>query len=806
MAALLTGSWTSEAWAGTGHFDVAPPRSSVLGVAPQKRAIEKSRVPTEKGAQVSSTAQPARAAPSTQDDLVVTGHRQRGSVVGNIRPERTFRSADIRAFGADNVETLLGAVASQTTSNRGRGDDAPVTLLNGRRVANFSEIARIPAEAIERMEILPEEVALKYGYRADQKVVNIVTLERYRSLIARAALSVPTRGDRSEGQADADFLIIRGDSRVGLGATYGRSSRLLERDRGVRQAPGMSDAGRFRTLLPSTERLSLNGVVGSQMTKDVSATVNGRYEENRSTSLLGLSGSTPLKRKDDRSTFHLGTTVNGAVGAWRWNVLANYDRAANDTLTLPALPSGEHQETRSTDTAGTADLVLSGPVTSLAAGPLFASVRAGVRLRDYEAHSHTGSSATSTALDRNEAGLQLNLDAPLLGTAAQSSPIGRLGANANVAVSALSDTSAVWTFGTGLNWSPIRAIGIIVSATSEQGAATLEQLGAPALFTPNVRTFDIGRGEVVDITQVTGGNPLLRNDERHVLRIGTIVRPLSRTDLTFSFDYVDAHIDRPISEFPVVTPALEAAFPDRFTRAPDGRLQRIDARPVNFASSQQRQLRSGINLTKPLGKTPPGMEDGMIRIPADQTAQMTRNPNGTFTFTPQPGSAFARNLSTASSRLFISLYHNWTLKDVALLRPGLPALDLLDGGQLDLAGRRRHEIELQAGAYKHGLGARLSAKWQSATQIGGATSQADRLSVADLTTVDLNLFANLTDGIGGIQLPRWLRGTRLSLDVKNFLDTHPVVRDRSGDTPLSYQSAYLDPLGRSVTFSLRRSL
>ena len=58
-------------------------------------------------------------------------------------------------------------------------------LLNGQRISGFRELRDIPTEAIQRVEILPEEVALKYGYRADQKVVNIVLRQRFRSTVAQ---------------------------------------------------------------------------------------------------------------------------------------------------------------------------------------------------------------------------------------------------------------------------------------------------------------------------------------------------------------------------------------------------------------------------------------------------------------------------------------------------------------------------------------------------------------------------------------------------------------------------------------------
>ncbi|MEJ8630412.1 hypothetical protein P0F65_12230 [Sphingomonas sp. I4] len=45
---------------------------------------------------------------------------------------------------------------------------------------------------------------------------------------------------------------------------------------------------------------------------------------------------------------------------------------------------------------------------------------------------------------------------------------------------------------------------------------------------------------------------------------------------------------------------------------------------------------------------------------------------------------------------------------------------------------------------------------------------------------------------------------RATLGVTNLFNIRPRVRDRTGTTPLSYQPAYLDPLGRTLSFNLRK--
>ncbi len=96
-----------------------------------------------------------------EEEIVITGAKPRGSVVGDIPPENTLDARDVRATGATNITELLDAIAPQIGSARGRGGERPVLLLNGQRIASFREMRDIPTEAIQRVEILPEEVALE---------------------------------------------------------------------------------------------------------------------------------------------------------------------------------------------------------------------------------------------------------------------------------------------------------------------------------------------------------------------------------------------------------------------------------------------------------------------------------------------------------------------------------------------------------------------------------------------------------------------------------------------------------------------
>ncbi|MEJ8630413.1 hypothetical protein P0F65_12235 [Sphingomonas sp. I4] len=162
-----------------------------------------------------------------------------------------------------------------------------------------------------------------------------------------------------------------------------------------------------------------------------------------------------------------------------------------------------------------------------------------------------------------------------------------------------------------------------------------------------------------------------------------------------------------------MTPQIEMAFPDRFSRDDQGRLQRIDARPLNFAEARQQQVRWGINFTRPLGPVPPGLQNIRTRAFASEAEARRALPGAVFT-KAEPGSAMARSAANMTSRVFVSLYHNWYLEDAITLRGGLPALDLLNGGAVNFGGGdvvTRSSFRLE----------RSSAAWGPVSQLcGGA--------------------------------------------------------------------------------------
>lgn len=77
----------------------------------------------------------------------------------------------------------------------------------------------------------------------------------------------------------------------------------------------------------------------------------------------------------------------------------------------------------------------------------------------------------------------------------------------------------------------------------------------------------------------------------------------------------------------------------------------------------------------------------------------------------------------------------------------------------------------------------------------------DVLRFSPLTTLNLRAFAPGSR----FSSARWLAGTRISVSILNLTNDRQRVRNSAGNTPLRYQRDYLDPLGRTVEFELRKT-
>ncbi len=893
-------------------------------------------------------------------DIVVTGEL-RGAVPGDIKPELSLSPADIRAYGVSSISELVAELGPQTRSGRGRDGGAPVILLNGRRISSFAELRDIPVEAIERTDILPEEAALKLGYRADQRVVNIVLRPRFRAITTELTGGAPTAGGNANVRGQINVLKITRKGRVNLDVQYNGTSGLLESERDVTPtttplfdfagnvtAPNgtgeidpalsaiagtpvtiagvpasasngaqplaafntprnTSDVSSYRTLVAPNEQLTVNGVWSPNVSRKISTSFNVRLDANNREALLGapgvtlalpagnpfspfatpvrlsryIDGSLPLRRSSAGRTAHAGFTVNGDARPWRWSLTGNYDRVTSRTVTttgfdvspvqarldagdpafnpfapipMASLGARPADLSQSTSSVGSLDALINGPVAKLPAGDISVALRMSGRTTDFDSSSLRAGVARSGSVARDTASSQINFDLPIANRMRGGfTAIGNFSLNANAEIEQLSDFGTLTSIGYGAVWSPIPEVRIIASVTDEQGAPSPQQLGDPVVVTPTARVFDYVRGETVEITSITGGNPNLGSDSRHVMKIGVNISPIKDSPLHFSADYVKTVTRNQISSFPSPTAEVEAAFPSRFVRDGGGQLLSVDYRPVNFQRADREELRWGVNWSAPLGSSiekqfqqrraqyeaerekaeregrppPPNPfarpgqngRPGQGAQPGQQGGQ--RGQQGGFFGggggggRGQGGGGGGRGFGFAqlggpngllAGRIQLSFYHTIHFQERVVIGPGLPVLDLLNGSATgNRGGQPRHEVEAQAGVTKDGYGVRLSGKWQSGTQVrSGGLGSGNTLDFSPLGTFNLRAFVDMGQQIRLVRKHRWLIGMRISLQVDNVFDARLRVTDQNGAVPLSYQPDLLDPQGRVIRLSVRK--
>ncbi len=817
----------------------------VAGAANAQTAATTSQSPST---QPESTAGAAMAQPvepyDEEEAIVVTGQKPPGSVVGDIPPEKTLDPRDVRATGATNISELLEAIAPEIGSARGRGGERPVLLLNGQRISSFRELRDIPTEAIIRVEILPEEVALKYGYRADQRVVNIVLRQRFRSTAALLGANASTEGGYAGGQADVTRLMIQKNGRTQFNLHAQGNGMLTESERDIALSPDATvDDRAFRSLVGTKRQIRGAATFNRQVLGDVSATLNTEVEHDEGHSLIGL-GDILLEQLDRNTTSdsaHAGVTLNGATKSqWKWNVVGNLDWDRDNTGTDRDNLTFSRDHARETRTSGDITATANGTLFKLPAGNAGATFRVGASAQHLDGESRRQGVETSDSLGRTTGNASVNLDLPVSRRNRAFSALGNLTLNANAELDQLSDFGSLTTIGAGANWSPVDRLNFITSWTREEGAPTIQQLGDPVLTTPDTRIFDFTTGETVLVTAITGGNPNLEADRRNVFKIGGNWQPLKNTDLRLRADYVHQKIERPISNISV-TPQIEAAFPGRFVRDGTGELVSIDLRPINFDSSRRDALRVGLDFSKPLKSrrpsqstidqiraqfrnamggaggrggagtrgqnAPPPPPEGGTPPPGEGAGPPPEGGGGGFGggrgFGGRGGGGGGGFFGGGNrGRLTFSLTDTITFVDKVQIAPGLE-LDYLHGDAAgSTGGTPRHRVEAQTGYFNNGLGARLSANWRSGTHVDTLTG--DDLHFSPLATFDLRLFANPGDIPEVAVKHPWLRGTQVRFEVTNIFDSKPRVRSALGDPLLNYQPDLLDPLGRTIGITIRK--
>jgi outer membrane cobalamin receptor len=806
-------------------------RAALLAAGASFALPAMAEVPIGPPATAAVAEQPAEAAPAapetvedayddySEDEIIVTAPRLAGQLDTDIKAEAELDEAAIASYGVSNVSELLDALAPQTRSGRGRGGGRPIILVNGRRIGGFGEVRNLPPEAIAKVEVFPEEVALQYGYSADERVVNMVLKPNFRQIAIEGEGGIPTQGGRFQSEIQPSFLAIGDNGRLNVNGGWEHKSMLLESERDLDyDDPAQAAEAPARSLLGASDEYSIDATIQRSLNKTTDASINVRFDQTDTLSLLGpgVGGVDDPLERDNRSR-NLTTTasVNGMLGDWRWSVSSNYADA--DQLTFTDRINGTRDRFESSQQTFGGNANLSGTVTDGWAGPIRLSMTGSYSGLRFDSRSDNANGITTTDLARDLPSVFGSLTVPLLDPEYGVGNIGRVSLTLSGQVANPSDFEALKSWGANLNWGVTDNLSLIASFNQDEAAPGIQQLGAAPLVTPAVTYYDFATGQTVQITTTTGGNPFLLAEQRRDLKLGLNWSPPMVEGLNFSINYNRNKSNDTANSLPLLTPEIEAAFPDRVTRDANGVLLAIDQRPVNFDRSENSQIRWGLNFGKSFGQQEQrgrglggpggGRPEGAGAREGGGRGDGAGRQRGGGGGGPRmggrggPGGMFG---GPQGGRWQVSLYHTIKLTDKVLIRPGVPELDLLNGSATgNGGGSNRHLFELDGGLFNKGMGVRLSAKYDSGSTVTGGT--AGDLKFGDLATFNLRFFVDLNQKPKLTEKLPFLKGSRLRLAVDNIFDAQRKITDANGRVPLNYQPGYIDPLGRYIELEWRKT-
>ncbi|KWV90528.1 hypothetical protein AUC45_14945 [Erythrobacter sp. YT30] len=571
-------------------------------------------------------------------EIIVQADRLRGQLDVEQEPLLELSEEDIAAEGVASISDLITQITARTGSARGRGGGVrPIILVNGIRVGSFRELASYPSEALKKVEVFPEEVALRFGFGPDRRVINLILKDNYQSREVEFEFEGPSRGGYFVNEQEFGYLRITPEGRFSINLEANDTSLLTESERDIIQTEGSlsdlasdPDPAEFRSLVSDSRSLEANvswakAIIETGTT--LSANVN--YDRSDTRSLSGLNFVTltdsgnnsvsrtfgedsPLENRNSTDVFSSSGSLSKRVNAFQ--LTSTFDASLTESETeidrpfdvsglvqdaaagliaqdveLPSNADNGFDIAQSRTIAGETVTTLNGPLANLPGGELLATFDAGYSWTNLET-SDTRTFAESD-LTRGTFATGVNLTMPITSRRRGfADALGSFTLNAQIGLDHLSDFGTLGDYTVGLNWTPFDGIDLSATYIEREVAPDLSALGSPTITTFNVPVFDFTNGETVLATVTSGGNPDLLAETQRDWKFAANWDLPFWDNSRFTIEYIRNRSDDVTSAFPQITPDIEVAFPGRITRDANGVLTAVDQRFVTFAETRSDRL------------------------------------------------------------------------------------------------------------------------------------------------------------------------------------------------------------------------
>jgi hypothetical protein len=570
-------------------------------------------------------------------EIVVRSGRLRGQLFVDQAPLLELDETAIASEGVTSITDLIAQISARTGSARGRGGGGqPVILVNGIRIGSFREFANYPPEALARVEVFPEEVAQRFGFPPDRRVINLILKDNYSNRQVDLEYEMPSRGGYARNEQQLGILKIANGGRINANIEVQDTSILTEAERNIEQTDGSQslvagdpDQAEFRSLLADTFGIDANVSWAKAIVESgTSLSANLNYARNESRSLDGLNtvtltsptgtsalrtfgADTPLARRSSSDTVSAAGSINQPINAFRLTTTFDGSFSETETEIDRRLGTAQLQAFRDAAAAGTLAITgplptsadngfdvalrrtittetlatLEGPLAELPAGEVLATFDLGLDWRRIE--SSDTRSLTGAELTRRRLSTGANLVVPLTsGREEFLDGLGDFTLNLQAGLEDLSDFGLLGDWNAGITWKPTDGLDLSATYILREVAPSLSALGDPQVTNFNVPVFDFVRGETVLAEVLTGGNPTLPPETQRDWKFSANWELPFWENSRLTVDYIMNRSDDVVSSFPQITAETEAAFPGRVTRDASGRVVRVDRRSVSFAETR----------------------------------------------------------------------------------------------------------------------------------------------------------------------------------------------------------------------------
>ncbi|UAB79466.1 hypothetical protein INR77_07340 [Erythrobacter sp. SCSIO 43205] len=585
--------------------------------------------------------------------IIVSARRLRGQLDVGQAPILELSEEQIAAEGVASIGDLVTQISAQTGSSRGRGGGRPIILVNGIRPGSFRELFQYPPEALAKTEVFPEEVAQRFGFPPDRRVINLILKDNYRNAEVEFEFEGPSRGGNYTREQELGFLQIKDGARININLEANDTSFLTEDERDIIQTEnstsdvaGDPDQAPFRSLVSDSRSLEAN-ISWAKAFQDsgTAVTANANYVRSDARRLQGLNtvllsdgpeddpattsvlrtfgADSPIEQVVASDTFSVSGSVNTPVNSFRLTTTLDGSVSEQETrfdqefdtsdliaaarageLALDAalptrLETGFDVASSRTITAETLT-TLRGPLAYLPGGELIATFDLGLdwdRIESDDTRTNLPSELTRRRLSTGA-----NLNIPITSRREGfADALGSFTLNLQAGFEDLSDFGLLGDYTAGLTWAPFDNLDLTATYIYREVAPTLSALGDPQVVNFNLQVFDFVNNETVLADVTTGGNPDLVAETQRDWKFAANWELPFWEGTRFQVEYIRNRSDDVVSSFPQITPEIEAAFPGRITRDADGTLIALDRRQVSFAETKADRLNFSLNLRGSFG-------------------------------------------------------------------------------------------------------------------------------------------------------------------------------------------------------------